>query len=109
MRMAIHSQHRVNHHLRESIEHRIRFVLGRFGSRVGHVAIFLSDQNWGHGNAAKRCKIIVQFIRRGEVCAENTDGDIQIVVNRATGRIGQSVQRALERCRDARAIAKPLG
>jgi ribosome-associated translation inhibitor RaiA len=109
MRMAIHSQHRVNHHLRESIERRVRFVLARFGNRVGHVAIFLSDQNRGHGNAAKQCKIIVHLTRKGEVCVENSDGDLQVVVNRATGRIGQSVQRALERCRDARAFAKPLG
>jgi ribosome-associated translation inhibitor RaiA len=109
MRMAIHSQHRVNQQLRESIERRVRFVLGRFGNRIGHVAIFISDQSRGHGNAAKRCKIIVQLIRRGEVCVENTDGDFQIVVNRATGRIGQSVQRALERWHDARVVAEPLG
>jgi ribosome-associated translation inhibitor RaiA len=104
MRVEIRSRNRVSTKLRRSIERRLRFVLGRFSGRVSRVTVFLTELNRANGKAAKRCKIVVQLDRSGRVCVEDTDADFESVADRATGRIGRSVRRELDRRHAATAV-----
>jgi hypothetical protein len=97
MRMEIQSRNRVSIKLRSSIERRLRFVLGRFAGRVSRVTVLLNELNGTDGKATKRCKIVIQFDTSAQVSVEDTDVDFQIAADRATGRVGQSVQHSLER------------
>jgi hypothetical protein len=108
MRMEIRSRNRVSINLRSSIKRRLRFVLGRFAGRVSQVTVLLAELSRPHEKTAKRCKILVKLVRGGQVCVEDTDADFQIVADRATGRIGQSVLRALDRPHPAMSSEKSL-
>jgi ribosome-associated translation inhibitor RaiA len=97
MRMEIRSRNRVSFKLRASIERRLRFVLARFAGRVSRVTVLLRELNRAHGRMAKRCKIVVQLDRSGQVCVEDADADFESAADRATGRIGRAVHRELDR------------
>ena len=103
MRVAIHSQNRVSDKLRDSIERRLRFVLGRFGSNVRSVTVHLAAVKRSKEKAIKQCKIVVHFAPGGEVSVEDTDARLQAGADRATGRIARSVHRELERRHGAEA------
>src|SRR6516165_431011 len=103
MRMEIRSQNRVSIKLRGSIKRRLRFVLGRFGNRVNRVTVRLVELHGAGPDAAKRCKIVVQLVPAGGVSLEETGVDFQTVADRATGRLGRSVHRELERRNSAKA------
>jgi ribosome-associated translation inhibitor RaiA len=106
MRMEIRSRNRVSNKLRSSIERRLRFVLGRFAGRVSRVTIRLAEVHGARGKTTKRCKILVQLNARGQVSVEDTDVDFQTAADRATGRVGQTVQRLLERRQAVKAHAR---
>ena len=109
MRMEIRSRNRVSIKLRSSIERRLRFVLGRFAGRVSRVTVRLAEVHGVQGKTTKRCKILIRLDARGQVSVEDTDSDFQIAADRATGRVGQSVQHWLERRHAARAHAEANG
>jgi len=88
--------------LRGHIERRLRFALGRFGPRVSRVTVYLADLNGPRGGIDKRCRIVVRLQRSGQVFVEDTDTDLEAVVDRAADRVGQSVSRHLERRRERR-------
>jgi len=97
MRLEIRSRKPVSVGTRSSIVRRLRFVLGRFGSRVQSATVRLSVRVDARGYAAKRCRIIVRLEFGRIVCVEDAGEDLQAAIDRATGRIARSVQRALER------------
>ena len=97
MHMKIRGRNCVSIKLRGSIERRLRFVLGRFEGRIGRVTVLFTEVNGALGKTVKQCKVVVQLVSSGEVCVEETDSTWQIVSDRATGRVGQAVQRALDR------------
>ena len=98
MRLEIRSQAiDIGQELRATIERRLRFVLGRFGTHIGSVQVHLADLNGPRGGMDKRCRIVVRLVRAGQVFVEDTDNDLGAVVDRATDRVGQSVSRELER------------
>ena len=88
--------------LRGHIERRLRFVLSRFGDRIGRVTVYLADLNGPRGGIDKRCRIVVRLLRSGQVFVEDTDSDLEAVVDRAADRVAQSVRRQLERRREWR-------
>jgi ribosome-associated translation inhibitor RaiA len=101
MRLQIRRRNlEVSPELRGSIERRLRFVLGRFGSRIGHVTVYLAECKSAHGTMGKRCRIVVRLLRSDEVSIDDTDEDLGAVVNRAMERVGPSVRRKLERQRE---------
>jgi len=101
MQLEIRSQGlEIDQGLRGSIERRFRFVLGRFGTRIGRVMVYLADVNGPRGGLDKRCRIVVRLLRAGQVFVEDTDSDLGAVVDRATDRLGLSVRRELERRRE---------
>jgi len=98
MQLEIRSQDlEIDQEFRGSIERRLRFVLGRFGTHIGRVTVHLADLNGPRGGRDKRCRIVVRLVRTGQVFVEDTDTDLGAVVDRATDRVGQSVRRELER------------
>ncbi len=80
------------------IERRLRFALGRFGDRVGSVAIRIS----GGGTGENGCRISAELRPFGRITVEEKDSDLFVAVDRATGRIGRLFGRELERNREAR-------
>ena len=80
------------------VERRLRFALGRFGSRVGHVTVRIG----GDGPAENRCRISTEVLPFGHVAVEESDPDLFVAIDRATGRIGRLFGRELERARDSR-------
>jgi putative sigma-54 modulation protein len=77
--------------LRAHVERRLRFVLGRFGDRIGRVTVSLSDTG-----SASRCQIHVA-LRPKSVRVEDSDTTPRAAVNNAVQRLSRSLGRALER------------
>lgn len=83
---------------RAYVERRLRFALGRFGSRVGQITVRIT----GAGKDDHRCRITAEVLPFGRVAVEEADADLFVAVDRATGRIGRLFGRELERVRDSR-------
>lgn len=80
------------------IERRLRFALGRFGDRVGLITVNVT----GSGREENKCRITAELLPFGRVAVEESDLDLFLAVDRATGRIGRLFGRELERVREAR-------
>jgi ribosome-associated translation inhibitor RaiA len=87
--------------VRERVNRRLSFALGRFGDRIGRVTVNLSDINGPRGGIDTRCRIVVEVLGQERVVIEDTDIDLPSVIDRAADRIGQAVYRKLERARKA--------
>lgn len=88
--------------LRDYIERRLRFALGRFADRIGRVTARLSDVNGPRGGIDKRCQVDVSLIPRGKVLIEDADHDPFTLAARAARRIGRTVGRTIGRHRRIR-------
>lgn len=82
--------------LRLHIERRLQFALSRFGTRIGQVTVRLSSLTGLKGGIDNHCRIEVLVLPSGQAVVERTDADFETVVDRAMGRIGQSVSQILE-------------
>jgi putative sigma-54 modulation protein len=80
------------------VNRRLRFALGRFGGRVGRVTVRIG----GDGRTKRRCRISTVVLPIGRIAVEESDPDLFVAIDRATGRIGRLFGRELERARDAR-------
>lgn len=83
--------------IRQHIERRIRFALGRFGAEVDSVLVRLDDINGPRGGVDKRCHIVVVGSRIGALTVDERDADMIAVVERALDRAARSARRSLER------------
>jgi ribosomal subunit interface protein len=84
--------------LRSYVNRRLRFALGRFGGRVGQVTVRIGED----GPNESRCRISTEVVPFGRVAVEESDHDLFVAIDRATGRLGRLFRRELERLRDAR-------
>ena len=84
---------------RELIERKLRFVLGRFGTRVARVTVHLADMAGQCGDMDKRCRIVARLAPTGQVCVDVTDTELDMALNRAAKRIGPTISRDLRRRR----------
>jgi ribosome-associated translation inhibitor RaiA len=80
------------------IERRLKFGLGRFGTRVGQVNVRIT----GGGKEEHRCRISAEVIPFGQVAVEEADPDLFLAVDRAAGRIGRLFGRELEHVQESR-------
>ena len=95
MRLGIRSEKiDISEAVRESIERRLRFVLGRYGNQVGRVSVQLDAPRIS-------CRIEVHLRESGTLVVDDADDDVAIVVDRAADRVAKAVQREMERRRDA--------
>jgi ribosomal subunit interface protein len=98
MRLEVRSENfDISQQLRDSIERRLQFLLGRFSSRIGRVAVHLEELRSPHRIMVTSCRIVVRFVRSGKVSVEDTDNDLEAVVNRSTHRVAQLVRRHVDR------------
>ncbi len=81
---------------------RVRFALGRFGSRVPRVVVRLSDTNGTRGGVDQRCQISADVVPSGKVVLEQVDADLFTAIDRASDRVGQALSREIRKSREAR-------
>ena len=85
--------------LRDQIERRLGFALGRFGDRISHVRLFLEDLNGPRGGVDLECRAVANVRGLGEVVVELCDGHLGTLIDRVAERLGKVVARRLERQR----------
>lgn len=85
--------------LREAVERRLRFALGRFDERPLRVTVRLSDINGPRGGEDKHCAIRVRVGGLPDIVVEDTEADLYAAVNRATERVARALRRKLQRAR----------
>jgi hypothetical protein len=83
----------------EHINRRAMFALGRFSSRIRHLAITISDTNGDRGGIDKRCRLLARVQGLDELLVEDHDYDLLALVDRSIGRMGHVIGRRLERLR----------
>jgi putative sigma-54 modulation protein len=92
--------------LRNHVERRLRFALGRFADRIGRVKVRFSSVSGRLRGGSKRCQIHVG-LRPIDVQVEDTNTDAFAAVDHAVDRVSRSVARALERERAWDAVMTP--
>jgi len=88
--------------LRDWVERRVGFVLGRFADRLRRVRITLSDVNGPRGGLDKECCVTAHVVWGEPLVAEVLDCDPAAAVSRAVERIAGQLSRGWERKRDRR-------
>lgn len=83
--------------LREHVERRLHFALGRFSDRVRGVSVLLEDVNGPRGGLDTRCKIRARLAPSGTVVVEETRLHAFSAVALAADRAGRLMSRRLER------------
>jgi len=100
MQLEIRGQHlRVDQELKEHVERRLAFALGRFGSRIADVSVRLADLNGPRGGIDTRCQIVAQMIPSGRMMVEATESEAETAVSAAAVRMGRAIRRELDRRR----------
>ena len=95
----------INSDLREFVERRLNFAVGRFGSRVRSVSVRLSDVNGPRGGVDQHCGIRVNLGIDGLVLVEEQQCDIRAAIGRAAERAGRTLARRLAAGRENRLMA----
>ena len=101
MRMEFRSSGPSTAALRAALVRRLRFVLGRFGSRIRTATVWLGDLSPDQEDASKHCKIVLRLKSGHVVGVEDAAEDFQTAIERATDRIARSVERELARRRSS--------
>jgi ribosome-associated translation inhibitor RaiA len=91
---------RLDQPMRQRIEHRLRFILGRFAPRIQSVAVRLCDLNGPKGGTDKRCLLRLKLAGEGSVHVVGTDAGVYAAVARAAERAFWLLARSVERRRD---------
>jgi ribosomal subunit interface protein len=86
----------VDETLRDHIERRLCFALGRFGTRVTAVTVTVEDLHGLRGTVDKRCRITVALASAGYLRVEVMDTEITPAVDQAADRVGRVVAREFE-------------
>jgi len=109
MRISVSGHHvKVTPDLREYIDRRLYFALGRFGPAIDHVSVRVGDVNGPRGGVDKHCQIVVKLRASGSnpIAIDDTDEDVCAAVTQASSRAGRTVARAIERKRRKRAYQR---
>lgn len=83
--------------LKDYTKRRVRLVVGRFGRRIAHVTVRISDVNGPRGGSDKLCRVEARLWGRLPLVAEDTAADLRQAVDRAIDRIGRAIERAVAR------------
>lgn len=88
--------------MRDWVERRLQFAVGRFSTQIRTVSVVFSDANGHRGGSDKHCRLRIMLNPSGEVVVEDTDPSVVEVVSSVAERAARSVNRELERRRDGR-------
>ncbi len=94
--------------LRSHAERRLRFALTSCDEHIRRIIMRLSDINGPRGGADKRCHLEVVLEGLPNVVIEDTEVDLYVAIDRATGRAGRSVLRKINRQQTLRRQGRPL-
>ena len=83
--------------LREEVEWRLHFALGRFAGVIREVRVQLTDLNGPRGGIDKHSRLVVLLKPAEQVVAEATDVTVMTAVDRTCYRVQRLVGRAVER------------
>ena len=94
--------------LREYIDRRLYFALGRFGPAIDHVSVRVGDINGPRGGVDKRCQILIKLRASGSnpIAIDDNDEDLRAAIARTSDRAGRAVARAIERKHRKRAYQR---
>lgn len=88
--------------IRDYVDRRIAFALGRFSHRLKWVRVTLADTNGPRGGVDKRCVIETKMMPHGQFVAQVSDEELEPAISRAVDRLARRVREALDRRRDTR-------
>lgn len=94
--------------VREWVERRLQFALGRFSTQIRTVSIIFSDANGHRSGCDKHCRLRIMLEPSGEVVIEDTDPSVVEVVSNIAERAARSVSRVLERRREGRGDSQEI-
>jgi len=109
MWVTIHGQGLADAAVRERLERRLHFALGRFGDQVQRVSIYLADVIGPRGGVDKLCQIAAELPGHGRAVVEGVDDSLSAAIDRTADRIGQAVSRRLVLARTAVAAVRGPG
>jgi len=92
----------VSQPLREFIERKLRFALGRFGQRIHGVRVRLTDVNGPKNGRDIQCHIQTNLSPGGVLKIEELREDPFSAVARAADRVSRRVARHMKRVHDRR-------
>ena len=96
MRIAIRADGvRLPRVLRERVTRRVGYALARFGEHIGRVTARLWFSRPPTASGLKRCQIEVELKLPKTIKAETSHSEMLEAVDRAAGRLGRSIARAL--------------
>jgi len=84
--------------IRNYVERRLRFALGRSGQRVGQITVRIRPD----GPSGSHCRIRAEMMPFGLVVVEHSDPDLFTAIDRVTGKLGRQFGRELDRIRHSR-------
>ncbi|QDV09192.1 Sigma 54 modulation protein / S30EA ribosomal protein [Planctomycetes bacterium Poly30] len=98
MNLEIHTRGvEMNESLAQLIERRMLSALGRFGSRVRHVRVQLTDLNGPRGGIDTRCKIEASLDMPGSIVIHETHETPFAAVAHASETVSRAVRRRIKR------------
>ncbi len=93
---------RVDGAMKQFVERRLEYSIGRFARRITDVHVRLADLNGPRGGVDQHCRLTIHLHPRGELLVEDCAVDAESAVTQAAARAGQVVRRELDRRRTAR-------
>ena len=87
------------------VERRFLAALGRFGGRVPHLTIRLSDENALKGGVDKHCRVEVTMPRMRNLVVDEQQADLYAAIDFAADRTSRAVAREIGRRRAKRTAA----
>ncbi len=98
MKFSIRGRHiELTEALLAHMERHLRFAWSRFGQRIRHAAVQLTDLDGPRGAVDKQCRVTVTLSPSGKVMVQASDADLHAAIDRAADRLERSVTRELER------------
>jgi hypothetical protein len=91
--------------LKNHIERRLSFAVGRFAARVQKLTVRMTDINGPRGGIDKHCRIAIDLFPRGTVMLEDRGENPFVLVTDMAKRAGRTVRRELERRRRRRLVS----
>jgi len=83
--------------LRNRLERRAQFALGRFAAVIRAVQVSLLDENGPRGGVDKRCRVLLSPRRGKPIVVEGCGDELQPLVDRTLERAGRTLARAVKR------------
>ena len=83
--------------IRDRLERRAQFALGRFAAVIRTVQVSLLDENGPRGGIDKRCRVLVSPRRGRPIIVEGRGDQLQPLVDHTLERAGRTLARAVKR------------